>query len=198
MAAARYPRFELADLNAELIGRLVKHIEKGSTPVGAARMEGIPVGTFRKWRVAGREQIEQAYETGQRKFAIEREALMVLAVEQATAKVAQRLGRQVQDGAEEWRAKLAWLERQERDDFQPAERIDVTVGGSDEPVLIEGREVVLLGNVHEFARQIGLGAVFDALDAGDSRAELPAARDVLPGVAAGERAAGDVSAAAAP
>ncbi len=196
MAATKYPQFTIADLGADLIARLVAHIEKGSTPLGAARLEGIPVHTFRKWRTTGKEQIELAYDTGERKFAIEREALMVLAVEQATARIAQRLGKQVQNGHEEWRSKLAWLERQERDDFAPTETIDVTVGGKDgAPIAVEGRAVVGLADVVRLALETGQGHLLGLGDAaGAVGGLLPAARDVLPDPADGEPAARAVSA----
>lgn len=198
MPAAKYPTFRVSDIDPDMIARLVKHIQKGSTPTGAARLEGIPTRTFRKWRSTGREQLEEAYDAQDRSLALKREAMMELAIEQAMALEAQKLGRQVRNGHEEWRAKLAWLERQEREDFAPTERVDVTVGGSGEPVLIEGRAVVGIGNVLEFVRQIGQGHLLEGLDAGDSRPSLPAARDVLPGAASGERAAGDVPAADVP
>lgn len=191
---AGYPRFKVSDIDPDLIVRLVKHIEKGSSPNGAARLEGIPTRTFRKWRQTGREQLEDAYEQNDRALALKREALMELAIEQTMAAVAQKLGKQVQNGHEEWRAKLAWLERQERDDFAPTENIDITVGGSGAPIAVEGRAVVGIGDVIQLFVDTGQQHLLGPVVAGALGGELPASRALLPGPVDGEQAAGDVPA----
>lgn len=193
--AGKWPEFTVESVTPELVATLVKHIEKGSTPQGAARIMGIPASRFRRWRQIGTDQIDDAYEEQDRALALEPEAMLVLAVEQATAAYAQKLGKRVAVGGDDWRAKAWLLERLERDDFQPTERVDVNIGGTGEPILIEGRAVVGLGNVLEFVRQIGQPHLLDALDAGDSRPGLPAAGDLLSDPAERERAAGDVPAA---
>lgn len=195
--AGKWPvKFELKKPTPELAAQLVKHIGKGSTRNGAARLEGVPVSRFRKWFQVGNDQIQAAYDAGDPYVAFEHEAFLVCAVEQAEAAKAQQLGRRIAVGGDDWRAKAWLLERLERDDFQPTERVDVTVGGSGEPVLIEGRAVATLGSVIEFVRRIDQPHLLDDLDAGDPRPALPAIGDVLSDPAAGERAAGDVPAAA--
>lgn len=191
-APRKFREWKLHDIDPSFVEECAKHVKGGATYRQTAKIMGVPWPKFAGWLKTGAEQVADAYETGQLGRMVEREAALWRACGFEAGTRGKTLAKHVMSGADEWRAALAYLERTDRDDFGQTDHIDVTIGGSDVPIALEGRPVVTLGDVVRLAIETGQGHLAGFELGGNTGRGLPAPRDVLPDPADGEPTAGPV------
>lgn len=173
----------LREVDPQFISEAAEHVKRGATIKQTARSMGVPAGTFRAWLRTGAEQAFEAYDTGERKHLLHREAALFLAVEKAAGARAVELIGQIRDADKdtEWRARAWLLERYEADDFGDTRRVELTGpdGGAlavDHPDVAQAIERFTAAVVSLADRSRADGAAALAAAGGESGPGLPVAR----------------------
>lgn len=174
---------KLREVDPQFVNDAAEHVKGGATVKQTARMMGVPPGTFKAWLRTGAEQVLEAYETGEQKHMLEREAALFLAVEKAAGQRAKTLIDEIRGAAkdDEWRARTWLLERYESEDFGDTKRVELTGadGGKiavDHPDVAQAIERFTAAVVSLADRSRADGAAALAAAGGESGPGLPVAR----------------------
>lgn len=144
----------LRHVDPGFINEAADHVSNGATVKQTARLMGVPPGTMRAWLRTGADQLHEAYETGERKHMLHREAALFLAIERAAGARAVELIGEIRGATkdDEWRSAAWLLERYESEEFGDTKRVEVT--GE-----LTGRVEVQVDHEHTLAGLVAVGVV---------------------------------------